>query len=127
MFASAVWSCVSLCVSDPVGAFICMDAGAVRWSIAHGKFTHNTFFRFLDHLPPQRPTREEKPLGGAPEHQAAAERGRAAVSEKRGPFVVAGVLVTHCMSLNVRTATDRQLTETTLRSLHSRQGHYHMR
>ena len=37
VFASAVWSCVSLCASDPVGAFICMHAAAVRWSRARGK------------------------------------------------------------------------------------------
>ena len=37
VFASAVWSCVSPHVSEPVRAFICMDAGAVRWSRARRK------------------------------------------------------------------------------------------
>ena len=37
VFASAVWSHVSLCVSDPVGAFIRMHVAAVGCSRAHGK------------------------------------------------------------------------------------------
>ena len=49
VFASAVWSHVSLCVSDPVGAFISMHAAAVGCSRARGKsilYTQHVFSLF---------------------------------------------------------------------------------